>query len=84
MGTYQNRLGKAALTFTHYLCFEQKCLKYQNISDEIFIFTAETNLCILYGQIFVILKFCLEVDEQYFLCLEFYDFNNAVDISDMC
>ena len=41
--------------FTWQTSFEQKYLRYQHLSNEIQIFTAEKNLIILHGHVFVIL-----------------------------
>ena len=38
MGTRKNRLGKAVLTSTHNLCFEQKYEKYRSFLPENFRF----------------------------------------------
>ena len=36
----------AVLTCTHDLCFEQNCEKYQNFSDEIFIFFTDEKVSV--------------------------------------
>ena len=38
---------------THNQCFEQKCKKYQNVSNEIFYFYRVKNLCIFHRQVFL-------------------------------
>ena len=41
-------------TASLYVCFDRKYLKKnQNFSNDIFIFSSEKNLCILHGQVFV-------------------------------
>ena len=56
MGTCYNSLGsnvyslEVVLTFTQNLCFDQK---YHKFLMKFSIFTAEKNLCILHGQVFI-------------------------------
>ena len=54
MGTRYNRLAEAVQTCTHDLCLSKCIKKYQNFTGPGEFFTAEKNLCILHGQVFVL------------------------------
>ena len=44
MGTRKNCLGKAFLTSTHNLCFDQKYEKYQNFYLKLLVFGGEISV----------------------------------------
>ena len=59
MGSRKNRFGEAVLTCTHDLCFGVEILKnIENLPTQFLTFrsTAEKNLCILHGCVFVMVK----------------------------